>query len=288
MTDRRTWRPTPAPKPHISRTVIDDKSHAAALRGATAAFTPTHTGGDAAPPKVTKGAISAATVGHARAAQSNAGRGRSAVSPARGRSQLTLDLQKASARLQQTSTRADSDPPYLSQRTASAQPQPLQHASPAQSYALQRTASEIAARAASTNASPTRAGLYGMHLSQSPVRSSQSDSQGTSSRDPSVASRGRPNPEIDSRNALAGATASMSRSPIRNTTLSYSTGNGKLDLSKIPSLVATPSSPEPPSNSYVQGASLSAARSASQGAEVRRTPIQQTTVTRASSSKHGG
>ena len=271
MSERKTWRPTPAPKPQISRTAIDDKNHAAALRGATAAFTPTHTGGDAAPPKATKGAISAATAGHARAAQGNATRGRSGLSPARGRSQLTLDLQKASDRLQQTSIRGDSDLSRGLQRTTSSQPHalPLQQVQPLQSYALQRTASEIAARAASTNASPTRGGLYSMHLSQSPARSSQSDSRESQSREASVASRGRRDPEIGSQNALAGATASMSRSPARGTTSPYTTETGKLDIRKIPSLIATPSSPEPHAESHQGNASLSAARSASQGAEVR-------------------
>jgi hypothetical protein len=206
-TSGQKWRPPVAPKPSldIPTTNSRDRDVSPALRGATLAFSST-----AKPLTTQDESGSARGALNAAAAAERLGRNheqrksadlRNAASPIRGRSQLTLDLQRAA----EQAARIESRNP------------------------LQRTASEIAARAASASSSPVRS-YIGTSRTGSPQHRYQSHS-----RESSVSAHGRKLSD-DSRDALRGATLSMAVSPSTPMTPSSSSPAGKLDFNKIPGL----------------------------------------------------
>jgi hypothetical protein len=206
-TSSQKWRPPVAPKPSLAipTTTSRNRDVSPALRGATLAFSP------AAKPVTTqdesgstRGALNAAATAE-RLGRNHEYRQsadlRNAASPVRGRSQLTLDLQKAT----EHAARLESRNP------------------------LQRTASEIAARAASASSSPARS-YVGTSRAGSPQHRYQSHS-----RESSASAHGRKLSD-DARDALKGATLSMAVAPPTSMTSTSSSPVGKFDFSKVPGL----------------------------------------------------
>ena len=189
----------------------------------------------------TNAALAAAAAGRARPQhiEGNGTGTRAAQSPARGRSQLTLDLEQAARNLQGSASTPQS---------ALAPP-------------LSRTASEIAARAASASSSPARTSESAASRGSSPHKRLQA----SRSRDASILARGSL-PEHD--DALRGATLSMKSNPSQAASTAFSNGSGKLDLQKIPSLAASSSAGSSPPRPIPVGAS-SAAQTASKEAGAR-------------------
>jgi hypothetical protein len=152
---------------------------------------------------------------------------------------LSLDLQRA-ARILEESTKRD---------TQGTQP-------------VNRTTSEIAARAASANVSPNRKIHNGSHGKVSPQQN-----LGSRSRDRSVSTHDRSGSEADT--ALLGATMSMSPEPAGVTGAPNAKQTGKIDFSKLPSLSHDSARLNQFARPTASSVSTSAARAASQGAQKR-------------------
>ena len=247
MSQEQRGRPPLAPKPSpatLKNAETGARDASPALRGANLAF---GHGAKAAASNQNhnqNAALAAAAAGRARPqkAGSNGIGTRTTISPARGRSQLTLDLEQASKNLQVSS--------YNPQATS---PHPLS-----------RTASEIAARAASASTSPARTSESATSRASSPHRRFQP----SISRETSSLPHGTARLE-DGNDALRGATASMSNTsrPVMKTALSESPG--KLDFYKIPSLAMLSSAGSSPPRQPTSASTASAARSATMAAEAR-------------------
>lgn len=245
MSEKQPWRPPLAPKPTVPAFHTVERDASPAVRGASLAFSPHNQ----KPAPATQShnsnsnaALAAAAAGRARAQQADRdGHGvHSGVSPSRGRSQLMIDLDQAARTLERSSKASNATTgPSLSQ-----------------------TASELAARAASSNTSPARNSDSVASRGPSPQRKFQ---RSILQNVPDVA-RGRTKHNSD--DALRGAAASMSVSPTPIPPSPFSNSSGKLDLHRIPSLAPSSAQDSSP-NQLTNFAGTAAARTASSGAETR-------------------
>lgn len=215
MSDGQKWRPPVAPKPtlRLGENRESNAPSASALRGATLAFGPAAAKSTSAvaPQQSVHSSRNAAAWAekHGRQEQKTVPDTRNASSPVRGRSQLSLDLQRATDH----NSRIEGRNP------------------------LRRTASEIAARAASASSSPAPS-QAAFRRPTSPSRIPRSPSQESSS-----SQRGPRPSDCNARSDPRGATASMAASPVSSTTSPFSTKTGKLDFNRIPSLARQVTSP---------------------------------------------
>ena len=239
------WRPPLAPKPPpaaLHPTNVQGRDASPALRGASVAFGP-HGAKTAvsAQAQNNNAARAAAAAGRSRPQQASGdGIGvRSAVEPARGRSQLTLDLDQAARSLQASSFKP---------RPAVAPP-------------LSRTTSEIAARAASASTSPARTSESAASRGSSPHKRFQS----SFSREASSMGRGRTNTDGGT-DAFRGATVSMSSSPRPVLKGTLSSSPGKLDMHHIPSLALSSSGESSPPKQQLSNTGASTVQAANTGA----------------------
>lgn len=243
MSEKQPWRPPLAPKPipaSLHPTITQGRDSSPALRGASLAFSPHGT--KAAAPEQGQNhnaALAAAAAGRARPQQvsSNGIAANTTVPPNRGRSQLTLDLDQAARKLQTASANTRPQAPF-------------------------RTASEIAARAASNSTSPARTSGSATSRASSPGKQSQQ----AAFREASSAGQGRVGVD-NGHEALRGATASMANSPGPVPKIPLPDNNGTVDVHKAPSLALPPVTSYFPSNQPTAGFSATAARSANAAAD---------------------
>lgn len=237
MSDSTKWRPPVAPKPNLTVPLTRQRDVSPALRGATLAFSPTTTKSAAAGPgKPTgQGALNAATSADRARKQQEQKTGedaRHALSPARGRSQLSVNLHATAV----PSSQPESKNP------------------------LQRTASYIAAQTASANSSPVRGSNFRSRAA-SPVQLQRS-----SSRESSYARRGR-QPPVAAVVSNDGVVSSSVSPPATNSTSPVRVG--KIDFNKLPvfnqssveSIAHKKPSPKPESRSFLQASNVNVTQS---------------------------
>ncbi|KPI38057.1 Increased rDNA silencing protein 4 [Cyphellophora attinorum] len=206
MTDSRKWRPPVAPKPSLQVPTARQRDVSPALQGAALAFSPPPKPAAAAQTPTTINALGAATVAeraNREQIRKHTTGERDSTSPVRGRSYL------------------------IPQRTA--------ENDTISKHPLQRTASEIAAKAASANSSPAR-GPPVKRRERPPIIPTRSSSR------ESFVRRGR-SPLNDTFSAVD--------LPVANGSLASPSSQPQLDLDRVPQLAQPtsrgimPPSPEP-------------------------------------------